>query len=170
MLSAAAFEVMPSPIRIASHAHFTHNTTSLCCCCISTLHCRLALLVHPDKANQNGHNAYKAVFEEAFKVLNSANDLLSRVASGEAIPGLAQQQQQQQGAAAGAAAAPAGGAAGFGAGGFPGASGFAGGFAAGGFPAGTTPGAGGRRYYYAYVPPGFANAYGAYAGAWAPRR
>ncbi|KAF6256106.1 hypothetical protein COO60DRAFT_1702471 [Scenedesmus sp. NREL 46B-D3] len=129
---------------------------------------KLALLVHPDKANQNGHEAYRSVSEEAFKVLNSANDLLTRVASGEAIPGLTQ--QQQQGAAATGAAAAAAAAAG-GAGG-PAGGGFAGGFT-GGFPgaaAGGAAGTGGARYYYAYVPPGFNPAYTSYAGQWAPRR
>jgi hypothetical protein len=151
-------------------------TTSLaaaaCCCCAS--HHRLALQVHPDKVTLNGHEAYKPVFDEAFKVLGSANDLLTRVASGEAIPGLTQQQGAAAAAAAGAAACGfAGGAGGF-PGGFPGA-GFPGGFPngfPGGFPGAAgagAAGAGGQRYYYAYVPPG-SNPYGTYAGAWAPRR
>jgi hypothetical protein len=119
--------------------------------------------VHPDKAVTNSQEAYRPVFEEAFKVLTSANELLTRVASGEAVPGITPQPQQQ-----GAAAAAAAGAGGFAGGGCPG--GFAGGFP-GGFPGAAAGGgsAGGTRYYYAYVPPGF-NPYGTYAGAWAPRR
>lgn len=95
-----------------------------------------SLIVHPDKAQQSGSTEYRAAFEEAFKILGSAHELLTKVAAGEQIPGGTTQQQQQQGPAAG----PGPGFAGFN----PNGPGFSAGgpFQGGPFPGGFQPGGG----------------------------
>lgn len=105
---------------------------------------RLSLLVHPDKAT-NELSCYKGVFEEAFKVLTSAHEVLAAAADGKYEGSTAGPQQQQQQAYtgpgygyAGAAGGPTG-FTGFAPGGFPtwGFAGFPpGSFNMGGFPAG----------------------------------
>jgi hypothetical protein len=106
---------------------------------------RLSLLVHPDKAT-NELSRYKGVFDEAFKVLTAAHEVLAAAADGKYEGSTAgpqqQQQQQQQGAYAGAAGYGPAGFAGFAPGSFPtwGFAGFPPGsfnaFNMGGFPAG----------------------------------
>lgn len=89
---------------------------------------RLALLVHPDKANGSELSRYKAVFDSAFKCLTAAHDTLTAAAEGRyeecggvggagAGAGAAPRQPYQQPQYAGYAAA--GGFPGGGFGGFP---------------------------------------------------
>jgi hypothetical protein len=105
---------------------------------------RMALLVHPDKA-VNELQGYKAVFDEAFKVLTNAHDTLTEAAEGKykEPPPAASGAQQQQGYWYGYAG--------------PGGPGFAG--FPGGFPGG---------WSYAGFPPGFGG-FGPGAGFWPGR-